>query len=149
MRFSGLGSPAPDAGWRRHMNDPLFPTGDLHRWTVDLWRAAGSGEREATLVADHLVGANLAGHDSHGVGMTPRYVNALLEGDLQLNRQVEVVADSGTLLTLDGQRGLGQSVAFQAMELAIGRARRDGVCVMGLRNAHHIGRVGHWAEQGG
>ena len=129
------------------MAEQLIPPATLHRWTVDLWRAAGSSEREATLVADHLVGANLAGHDSHGVGMTPRYVKALLEGDLQLNRKVEVASDSGSVLTLDGQRGLGQSVAFQAMEVAIERARRDGVCVIGLRNAHHIGRVGHWAEQ--
>ncbi len=45
---------------------------------------------------------------------------------------------------------MGQSVAFEAMNLAIERARRHGVCVMGLKNAHHIGRIGrigHWAEQ--
>src|SRR5262249_49186497 len=91
--------------------------------------------------------ANLAGHDSHGVGMTPAYVRALFEGDLLLNRTVEVVADSGALLTVDGCHGLGQSVAFQAMEIAIERARRFGVCVLGLRSSRHIGRVGHWAEQ--
>jgi len=119
----------------------------LHQWTFDLWRAAGSHEREATLVADHLIAANMAGHDSHGVGMTPRYVNALLEGDLQLNRAPEIVSDASSLLILDGRRGLGQSVAYQAMDIAIDRAERYGVCVMGLRNAHHIGRVGHWAEQ--
>jgi len=129
------------------MAEHLIPPATLHRWTVDLWRCAGSGEREAGLVADHLVAANLSGHDSHGVGMTPRYVRALLEGDLQLNRTVGIVADTGNLLTIDGHRGLGQSIGFQAMEIAIERARRHGVCVMGLRNAHHIGRVGHWAEQ--
>jgi len=36
--------------------------------------AAGSSAREADLVADHLIEANLTGHDSHGVGMLPRYV---------------------------------------------------------------------------
>jgi uncharacterized oxidoreductase len=38
-------------------------------------------------------------------------------------------------------------MAFEAMNLAIERARRHGVCVMGLKHAHHIGRIGHWAEQ--
>jgi uncharacterized oxidoreductase len=33
------------------------------------------------------------------------------------------------------------------MEIAIERARSHGVCVMGLKNSHHLGRVGHWAEQ--
>ena len=34
-------------------------------------RADGSSDQEARLVADHLVLANLFGHDSHGVGMMP------------------------------------------------------------------------------
>jgi len=119
----------------------------LHRWMVELWLRAGSNEREAQLTADHLVGANLAGHDSHGVGMAPRYVKALHNGELMLNQTVQIAQDSGALLTIDGRRGMGQSVTHQAMQIAIERARRDGVCVMGLRNAHHLGRVGHWAEQ--
>jgi uncharacterized oxidoreductase len=127
--------------------DHLIPTAALHGWTAGLWRAAGSNEQESRLAADHLVGANLAGHDSHGVGMVPRYVKALLEDELQLNQTVAIVQDTGSSLTLDGRRGLGQSIAYQAMELAVARARRDGVCILGLRNAHHIGRVGHWAEQ--
>jgi uncharacterized oxidoreductase len=129
------------------MTDRFIPTPLLHRWTAQLWRAAGSNDREAALAADHLVGANLAGHDSHGVGMVPRYVKSLLAGELQLNQSIEVVHDAGALLTVDGRRGLGQSVAFQAIELAIERARAGGVCIIGLRNAHHIGRIGHWAEQ--
>lgn len=129
------------------MADHLIPTPALHRWVVDLFRAAGSNAREATLTADHLVGANLAGHDSHGVGMAPRYVQSLLAGELQLNRTVTIAHDTGPLLTVDARRGIGQSVTHQAMEIAIVRAREHGVCVMGLRNAHHLGRVGHWAEQ--
>ena len=54
------------------MASHLIPTAALHRWVIDLFRAAGSSDREATLTADHLGGANLAGHDSHGVGMAPR-----------------------------------------------------------------------------
>jgi uncharacterized oxidoreductase len=119
----------------------------VHRWMTDLWRKAGSGEREARLTADHLVTANLSGHDSHGIGMAPRYVKSWKCGELQLNRQVEVVLDNGPLVTIDGRHGMGQSVTHQAMEIAIARAKAHGVCVMGLKNAHHLGRVGHWAEQ--
>ena len=129
------------------MASHLIPTAALHRWVIDLFRAAGSSDREATLTADHLVGANLAGHDSHGVGMAPRYVDSLLNHELQLNQTVAVTTDTGPMLSVDGRRGMGQSVAFQAMELAIARARQHGVCVLGLRHSHHLGRVGHWAEQ--
>jgi uncharacterized oxidoreductase len=119
----------------------------LHRWMTDLWLRAGCDAQEARLTADHLVGANLAGHDSHGVGMAPRYVKSFKAGELQLNQKAEIVLDNGPLVTVDGRRGMGQSVTWQAMNIAIERAREHGVCVMGLRHSHHLGRVGHWAEQ--
>jgi uncharacterized oxidoreductase len=129
------------------MLEHLIPTTALHAWVVDLFRAAGSHAVEARLTADHLVGANLAGHDSHGVGMVPRYVASLLNHELQLNRRVSIASDAASLLVIDGERGMGQSVAHQAMDIAIARAREQGCCVMGLRHAHHLGRIGHWAEQ--
>ena len=79
--------------------------------------------------------------------MVPRYVNSWLAGELQLNQHVAITSDSGAMLSLDAQRGMGQSMAYEAMNLAIERARTHGVCVMGLKHAHHIGRIGHWAEQ--
>ncbi|MDI1270343.1 MAG: malate/lactate/ureidoglycolate dehydrogenase [Polaromonas sp.] len=108
--------------------------------------AAGSAAEEAAAVAANLVLANLSGHDSHGVGMLPRYVDAVLEGGLHPNTGVKVVLDTGSLLTLDGQRGYGQIVGAQAMALGMERAQTHGSCIMTLANAHHLGRIGHFAE---
>jgi uncharacterized oxidoreductase len=119
----------------------------LHQFVIDLWIRLGSQAREAQLVADHLVQANLCGHDSHGVGMIPRYIRSLQEGELKLNRHAQLARDAGALLSVDGDLGFGQVVAHEAMELGMQRARAMGICAVGLRNAHHIGRIGHWAEQ--
>jgi len=108
--------------------------------------AAGSTPAEAAQVAANLVLANLSGHDSHGVGMLPRYVDAVAEGGLVPNASVKVNADIGTLLALDGQHGYGQIVGVQAMELGIARAKQHGSCIFTLANAHHLGRIGHFAE---
>jgi len=108
--------------------------------------AAGSAAEEAAAVAANLVLANLSGHDSHGVGMLPRYVDAVLEGGLHPNTGVKVLLDTGSLLTLDGQRGYGQIVGAQAMALGMERAKTHGSCIMTLANAHHLGRIGHFAE---
>ncbi len=109
--------------------------------------AAGSAENEAMRVAENLVEANLRGHDSHGIGMLPRYIDAVLEGGLSVNAHVSVRQDSGSVLTLDGRQGYGQVIGAEAMELGAERARRHGVCVVGLAHSHHLGRIGHWAEQ--
>ena len=77
------------------MADKHIPTAALRRWVEQLWLAAGCSADEARLTAEHLVGANLAGHDSHGVGMVPRYVKSWLAGELQLNQHVAIRSDSG------------------------------------------------------
>jgi len=118
----------------------------LERAIQEIVRAGGSDAREAQLVAENLVTANLLGHDSHGIGMVPRYVGALLEGGLVANREPAARLDLGTLLVLDGQAGYGQSIGHQATRMAIERARRHGSCIMALGNVHHLGRIGHWAE---
>jgi uncharacterized oxidoreductase len=119
---------------------------ELQAHVAIVLRAAGSSPEEGATIAANLVLANLSGHDSHGVGMLPRYVDAVLEGGLKPNSSVRVVLDTGSLLTLDGQRGYGQVVGEQAMALGIDRAKAHGSCIMTLGNAHHLGRIGHFAE---
>jgi uncharacterized oxidoreductase len=124
----------------------VFRKENLENAIEAIARAGGSEAHEAKLVADNLVLANLTGHDSHGIGMMPRYVEALLEGGLHPNRKIEVKLDGGALLALDGGAGYGQSIGLQATRLAIERARQHGVAIVALGNSHHLGRIGHWAE---
>ncbi len=125
----------------------VFQKQSLARAIEAVVAAGGSEAREARLVAENLVMANLLGHDSHGVGMIPRYVDALLEGGLSANQHVKVKLDAGALLALDGCQGYGQVIGQEATALAIERARAHGLCVMALGRSHHLGRIGHWGEQ--
>lgn len=125
----------------------LFKAEGMRKAIAMVIAATGSAGREPQQVADNLVLANLKGHDSHGIGMLPRYVDSFLEGGLKINQKPLVKIDAGAMLGLDGQQGFGQSIGEAAMEMAIDRAKDQGVCVMGLGHAHHLGRIGHWAEQ--
>ncbi|KAA8999046.1 malate/lactate/ureidoglycolate dehydrogenase [Affinibrenneria salicis] len=104
-------------------------------------------EAAARQVADNLVESCLKGHDSHGVSMLPRYIAAIREGGLNPAVGVKLEADNGALLSFDGQHGFGQVVGRQAIEQGIRRAQQFGVAVVSLANAHHLGRIGAWAEQ--
>lgn len=125
----------------------LFNAACLRQAMALVVQGFGSQPAEVEAVAGNLVDANLAGHDSHGIGMLPRYANAFLEGDLKPNTAVTVLHDGGALLRLDGGCGFGQVLGGQAMALGIERARAHGVAVVALGNAHHLGRIGAWAEQ--
>ena len=96
---------------------------DLARFVRAIFRAAGAPERDAALIADQLVEANLRGHDSHGVGMIPAYIRNALAGELAFDRPIEVVLDSGPILICDARQAPGQVSAHDALALAIPRAR--------------------------
>jgi uncharacterized oxidoreductase len=118
----------------------------LRRIGGAILRAGGSTAGEADLVAEHLVEANLKGHDSHGIGMIPTYVRHLRAGLVVPNTPAKVVKDDGPILMFDGNRGYGRVVAGEMMSAAIARCRQTGVTVATLANAHHIGRVGVYGE---
>ena len=124
----------------------IIPAGVLRTQCASVLVAAGSSAEEADKVAANLVMANLSGHDSHGVGMLPRYVDAVLEGGLTPNASVQTVLDAGALLSLNGQRGYGQVIGEQAMALGMARAKTHGSCIVALAESHHLGRIGHFAE---
>lgn len=126
---------------------PLFRKDSLISAIEAIVRAGGSDAREAKLVAENLVTANLTGHDSHGVGMIPRYIESLLEGGLVVNQHPQMVFDGGAMISLDGRQGYGQVIGLEAMDIGIARARLHGMCVMGLGRSHHLCRIGQWAEQ--
>jgi hydroxycarboxylate dehydrogenase B len=125
---------------------PTFAPQALYALALLIARRMGSAEEEAHEVADHLVRANLSGHDSHGVGMLPTYVRLLEDGLLVPNQTLHTVLDSGALLVIDARGGFGQRMAAEAVRRAIGRARELGACVLALRNSSHIGRIGTYAE---
>ena len=120
---------------------------NLTDFISELFTTAGATAAVAREVAEHLVAANLKGHDSHGIGMTPAYVNNIRTDLLKLDAHATVARDRGAVIVVDGGFGFGQVVGREAVDMAIERVRDTGVVCMGVRNCHHLGRIGTYAEQ--
>jgi uncharacterized oxidoreductase len=116
----------------------------LRNLTANLFAQAGCHPTEAGRIAEHLVEANLVGHDSHGVIRIPSYVQWLRAGKVVANRTIQVVFENEAIAVVDGQFGFGQTIGEQAMQLGIDKAARHGVAVIALRNTGHLGRIGDW-----
>src|SRR5262245_47108190 len=125
---------------------PIVDGERLRRLAREVCERMGAAAADAALVADHLVDANLAGHDSHGIGMLPTYVTLWQSDLLRPAMHASVVSERGPILVIDGQLGFGQVIAKEAMDLGMARAGRDGAAIVALSNSAHIGRIGHWSE---
>jgi hydroxycarboxylate dehydrogenase B len=124
-----------------------IPVADLRAFVSATFRATGSADGEATIVADHLVDANLAGHESHGVIRVSKYVDWHAKGMVVANQHALVIRESPCNAVVDGQFGYGQVIGREAINLAIDKAKKSGFCAVAIRNSGHLGRIGAWAEQ--
>ncbi len=129
------------------MDTHIIAADTLRGVIIDIFHAAGCSQDEAAGIGRYLLSANLAGHDSHGVIRTPRYVLWLKEGKVLAGQGLTVVSDGPAHATVDGNYGFGQTVAPLAVDLGIAKARATGMAVIALRHAGHIGRIGDWAER--
>ena len=67
---------------------PVVNDSALTDLVIAMMRGAGSAEGEARAIAENLVQANLMGHDSHGVGLAPRYMDHAQKGTLTVGAEV-------------------------------------------------------------
>ena len=126
---------------------PNLPAPTLLDFATRLFAAAGVPDADAAIVARNLVGANLRGHDSHGVLRIPQYVDFLRKGDYRVGVELEVDRESPGVVVVDGHWGLGQVQAHRLLDLVIPRARQLGLAAGTGRNFGHIGRLGEYAER--
>lgn len=125
---------------------PVFSEHQLFEFAKSLLSAGGANDDEAAIVARSLVGANLRGHDSHGVMRIPFYVGRIAEGILQPGAEVTFENETAASVVCDGGWGFGQVSSLKLMDRLIKMAESSGVACGTLRRSAHIGRLGEYAE---
>ena len=136
------------------MTPPLKKNGSIYvqveplkSIVTETFKHSGCSPEEASRIAVRLSGANLRGHDSHGVIRVPRYVDYLKEGKQIAGVTAEIITESDILAVIDGKFGFGQTVGEQAVDIGIKKAKANGIAITALQNAGHLGRIGDWAER--
>ena len=131
---------------------PIFTPEYLHKAAYHIFRAKGTPDEEADIVATHLVKANLVGHDSHGVIAIPTYSERIDVGHIVPGAPFVVDREAPCTAVIDGNWGFGFVVTEKATGMAIEKARTHGVAAITVRHQGHIGRLGDYptmmAEQG-
>jgi uncharacterized oxidoreductase len=125
---------------------PTLPADGLTDFAVRLLTAGGLGADEAALVAHSLVGANLRGHDSHGVMRIPSYLEFYRRGEAVAGAELTAIRRTPTIFVGDAHWGFGQTQAQRLTRTLVEMAKASGVAVGTLVRACHIGRLGEYCE---
>jgi uncharacterized oxidoreductase len=114
----------------------------MQEFGAAIFRAAGLPADQAQIAIDHLVESNLMGHDSHGIMRIPNYVRSLQAGDLRPVGEHKVVRDRPASLVIDANRSFGIVLCYEAMKMAIERAKQYTFGGVAVHRSGHIGRLG-------
>lgn len=124
---------------------PVFTYDELRCLSTEIFEAVGVSKKEAKLVTDMLVKSNLVGMDSHGVQQIPSYVENILKGICKPGSKIDIVKETSTTAVVNGNRGLGQVVATESMNIAIKKAQKYNIGIVTTFNCNHIGRMADYA----
>jgi uncharacterized oxidoreductase len=125
---------------------PTLHASALEEFAGALFVAAGISSDDAKVVAASLVGANLRGHDSHGVMRVPFYIAAVQERRLDPGAELKVNRQTSASVVCDAGWGFGQVQAQRMLRLLMPKAKALGVACGAMQRSGHIGRVGEYAE---
>ncbi len=125
---------------------PVVSADDLRELSRALLGSCGTPVEQASLVAEGLVNANLAGHDSHGVLRLPGYLAGVEQQHVHPAHLPNLVSISGATAIVDACGGWGQPAMWLATETVHDLAKEYGVAAAVVHNSYHIGRVAPYVE---
>ncbi len=114
--------------------------------TEQIFLAMGLRSDDAVQSADVLMFNDLRGVETHGVSnMLRSYVARYEAGRMNPTPEVRVERERDSVVSIDGDGGLGLHVAPLAMAMAIERAQEHGVGAATVHNVGHMGGAGYHA----
>jgi len=118
----------------------------LKKFSQDAFLRFGFTKEDSEIITDVLLTSDLYGIDSHGMQRLVRYHKSIETGLIQMNKKPEIIVETPVSAVIDGKGGMGQLIGYDAMKLAIKKAKDVGMAIVTVRNSNHYGIAGYYAN---
>jgi L-lactate dehydrogenase len=118
-----------------------YPLHELHASVQALFCTTGMEADKARCVTTALLTADGMGHSTHGLALTPWYLEAARTGVMTITGDKTVVNDRGACITWNGNRLPGAWLINHAIDTALERIEQHGVVTVAIANSHHTGAL--------
>jgi len=116
---------------------------EARRLSTSVLTGAGIDSHEAEIITDILVEAEMRGRPTHGL---IRLSGIISGAKKQADAKMVVIREGENHALIDGVGKFGYIAAHYAMEMAIQKAAKCGVALVGVKNSGHSGMVGYYAR---
>ncbi|MBT4611827.1 MAG: hypothetical protein HOC05_17425, partial [Gemmatimonadetes bacterium] len=97
--------------------------------------------KEISDCAEVMLEASLRGVDSHGIALVATFAERIRSGQMRPGRSLFVRREGATSAWVDGQQGLGPTLARKCVNLAMGKAKRSGMAAVSLVDGNYLGAL--------
>lgn len=118
----------------------------LSKFIKEIFLAGGLSDKDATIVSNHLVLANLRNVDSHGVSRVKIYIERLVEGLIEKDSTPFIEKETNSSALINGNNQFGILNAYTGILLAVKKAKKNGVGIIGIHNSNHCGMLADYVE---
>jgi len=122
------------------------PADVVRQQIVGILTGWGMDPKAVQTTATVMIETDLSGVDSHGVSMLMDYEGSRRKGRLNIGAVPKIVRENAVTALIDADAGLGHPAAVLGMQTAINKAKELGVGVVTVRNSHHFGAAGYYAN---
>lgn len=118
----------------------------LYQLCTDIQIGFGMPESGAKIVSECLVEADLMGINTHGVIRLKLYMDRIKAGGNNPSPNIKVIRENTNTALVDADNALGPVGGKFAMDMAVEKAKKNGVGIVVIRNCNHYGPAGYYAR---
>jgi len=106
----------------------------------------GVSEEDLKIIIDTILYAHKRGKETHGVGRVPIYARKIKEGYMSASTILKPIKEAPVISVFDVNNGFGQVAASKGMSIAVKKAAKYGIGVVGIKGSNNFGVAGYYAE---
>ncbi|MEH7481146.1 Ldh family oxidoreductase [Neobacillus drentensis] len=126
----------------------IYKAEHLKEFIVNVLKSQNVNQEDADVVAESLVRADLEGVSSHGISRLSIYSKRIKDGRINPTPSISIQKKGISILSVDGDNGLGQVVSYQALKEGMALAKETGIAAIGIRNSNHFGSAAYYCQLG-
>ena len=123
-----------------------FPPDQVKQLVAAIAGKAGVKKKDAAILADALVDADVHGTSTHGISRLNIYIRRMQKGLIDPKAKLNVERSRGAAMAMDAGNGLGQVQAVKALEKLVKKAKSHGVAAATIRNSQHFGALSYYCN---
>lgn len=126
-------------------NPILYDLDTLSEFCINILIKSGLSTKDAEIVSDTLMFAELRNTSSHGIVRLPTYIERSESGVVNNIADMKFIKSSAAVSLLEADNGMGQLAGHKAMKSAIDIARLYGIGMVAVKNSNHFGVASYYS----